>query len=50
MVVLEPTGDLKLTLAGALATESLPVAVNPGQVRDFARAKGRLPQTDVPDA
>ena len=50
MVVLESTGSLELTLAGSLAAEPLPVLVNPGQVRDFIRATGRLPQTDVPDA
>ena len=50
MVVLESTGGLKLPLAGTLAAESLPVAVNPGQVRDFARATGRLAKTDMLDA
>ena len=50
-VVLESTGGLELPLASALAAASLPVvAVNPRQVRDFAKATGRLAKTDVPDA
>ena len=50
-VVLESTGGLELLLAGALAAASLPVVVvNPRQVRDFARATGRLAKTDVLDA
>ena len=50
-VVLESTGGLELLLAGALAAASLPVVVvNPRQVRDFARATGRLAETDVLDA
>ena len=50
-VVPESTGDLELPLAGALAAASLPVAVvNPRQVRDFAKATGRLAKTDAPDA
>ena len=48
-VVLESTGGLELPLAGALAAASLPVVVvNPRQVRDFARATGRLAKTDAP--
>ena len=51
LVVLEATGGLELPLAGALAGASLPVVVvNPRQVRDFARATGRLAKTDVLDA
>lgn len=51
VVVLESTGGLELPLAGALAAASLPVVVvNPRQVRDFARATGRLAKTDVLDA
>ena len=34
----------------ALATAALPVVVNPRQVRDFAKATGRLAKTDVLDA
>lgn len=50
VVVLESTGGLELFLAGALAAASLPVVVvNPSQVRDFAKATGRLAKTDVLD-
>ena len=50
-VVLESTGGLELPLAAALAAESLPVVVvKPRQVRDFAKATGRLAKTDVLDA
>ena len=51
VVVVESTGGLELPLAGALAAASLPVVVvNPRQVRDFARATGRLAKTDTLDA
>lgn len=51
LVVLEATGGLQLPLAGALAAAQLPVVVvNPRQVRDFAKATGRLAKTDVLDA
>ena len=51
VVVLESTGGLELPLAGALAAAGLPVVVvNPRQVRDFAKATGRLAKTDVLDA
>ena len=50
-VVLESTGGLELPLASALAAASLPVVVvNPRQVRDFAKATGRLAKTDALDA
>jgi transposase len=50
-IVLEATGGLEVLLSGALATAGLPVAVvNPRQVRDFARATGRLAKTDRLDA
>ncbi len=50
-VVLESTGGLELSLAGALAAAALPVVVvNPRQVRDFAKATGRLAKTDALDA
>ena len=50
-VVLEATGGLELPLAGALAAAALPVlVVNPRQVRDFAKATGRLAKTDALDA
>jgi len=51
VIVLESTGGLELPVVGALAAESLPVVVvNPRQVRDFAKATGRLAKTDVLDA
>lgn len=51
LVVVEPTGGLELPLTAALAASGLPVAViNPRQVRDFARATGRLAKTDRLDA
>jgi transposase len=41
----------EVPVATALASAGLPVAVvNPRQVRDFARATGRLAKTDVLDA
>lgn len=47
----EHQGGLELPLVAALATASLPVVVvNPRQVRDFARATGRLAKTDAIDA
>jgi len=50
-IVVEATGGLEVLLSGALATAGLPVAVvNPRQVRDFARATGRLAKTDRLDA
>jgi transposase len=51
LVVLEATGGLQLPVATALAVAGLPVAVvNPRQVRDFARATGKLAKTDRIDA
>ena len=51
LVVLEATGGVEMTLAGELAASGLPVAVvNPRQVRDFARAAGKLAKTDALDA
>ena len=51
LIVLEATGGLELGLVGALAAAALPVVVvNPRQVRDFARATGRLAKTDALDA
>ena len=51
MVLLEASGGLELPLVAALATEELPVVVvNPRQVRDFARATGKLAKTDALDA
>lgn len=51
LVVLEPTGGLEAPVAGALAAEGLPVAiVNARQIRDYARATGKLAKTDGVDA
>ena len=51
MVVLEASGGVELPLVAALAVEELPVVVvNPRQVRDFARATGKLAKTDALDA
>lgn len=51
LVLLEASGGLELPLVAALAAASLPVVVvNPRQVRDFAKATGRLAKTDAIDA
>jgi transposase len=51
IIVLEATGGLQGPAAAALALAQLPVAVvNPRQVRDFAKATGRLAKTDALDA
>lgn len=51
LVVLEATGGLETALAVALVEAQIPVAVvNPRQVRDFARATGKLAKTDALDA
>jgi transposase len=51
LVVLEATGGYEVPVAAVLAAAGLPVAVvNPRQVRDFARATGRLAKTDALDA
>jgi transposase len=50
-IVLEATGGYERHMVAALAAEALPVvAVNPRQVRDFARALGKLAKTDAIDA
>lgn len=50
-IVLEATGGYEYDLAVRLAKAGLPVAiVNPHQVRDFARAVGRLAKTGPIDA
>ena len=50
-MVLEATGGFEVTVAAALAAAGLPLAVvNPRQIRDFARAMGRLAKTDALDA
>jgi len=51
LIVLEATGGFEATVAAALAAANLPLAViNPRQIRDFARALGRLAKTDTLDA
>jgi transposase len=51
LVVLEATGGFELAVAAAVAGAGLPLAVvNPRQIRDFARATGRLAKTDRLDA
>jgi transposase len=51
LVALEATGGFEVTVAAALAGAGLPLAVvNPRQIRDFARATGRLAKTDRLDA
>jgi transposase len=50
-VLLEATGGYELKLVERLLAEELPVVVvNPRQVREFARATGRLAKTDKIDA
>ena len=50
-MVLGASGGLELPLVAALAVEAMPVVVvNPRQVRDFARATGKLAKTDTLDA
>jgi transposase len=50
-VVVEATGGLEMPLVAVLAAAGLPIAiVNPRQVRDFAKATGRLAKTDRIDA
>ena len=50
-IVIEATGGYQRAVVAALAAADLPVVViNPRQVRDFARATGRLAKTDRIDA
>jgi transposase len=50
-IVIEATGGYEMGIVRALALASLPVVVaNPRQVRDFARATGKLAKTDAIDA
>jgi transposase len=50
-VVLEASGGYEIAASAELAAAGFPVAVvNPRQVRDFARAGGRLAKTDAIDA
>jgi transposase len=51
LIVLEATGGFEAAIAAALVSAGLPVVVaNPRQVRDFAKACGRLAKTDAIDA
>ena len=51
LIVLEATGGLEMLATGRLTAADFPVAVvNPRQVRDFAKATGRLAKTDRIDA
>ncbi|MGH7232990.1 MAG: IS110 family transposase [Nitrospiraceae bacterium] len=51
LVVMEATGGLEVVLSGVLAAAGVRVVVvNPRQVRDFAKATGRLAKTDALDA
>lgn len=51
LIVMEATGKLELAVLKALCHAQLPaVAVNPRQVRDFARATGQRAKTDRIDA
>jgi transposase len=51
LIVMEPTGGYEIPVAGALAAEDIPVAVvNARQIRDYARAVGKLAKTDRLDA
>lgn len=50
-IVLEATGGYERVVAASLTAEGMPPAVvNPRQIRDFARATGRLAKTDKIDA
>jgi transposase len=51
LIVLEATGGYETVVASAIAAAHLPLAVvNPRQIRDFARATGKLAKTDRLDA
>ena len=51
LVVLEATGGYEVSVAAALGAAGIPLAVvNPRQVRDFAKAMGKLAKTDRLDA
>lgn len=51
LIVLEGSGGLEMPAVAALGSVNLPVvAVNPRQVRDFAKAIGKLAKTDALDA
>lgn len=51
LVVMEATGGYETPIAAAIAMAGVAVAiVNPRQIRDFAKATGRLAKTDTLDA
>jgi transposase len=51
LIVLEASGGYETPVLASLGSAGLPaVAVNPRQVRDFARSTGRLAKTDALDA
>lgn len=51
LIVVEATGGFETVVAAGVAGAGLPLAVvNPRQIRDFARATGRLAKTDALDA
>jgi transposase len=51
LAVLEATGGFEQIVAAALVAARIPLAVvNPRQIRDFARATGKLAKTDALDA
>ena len=51
VIVIEATGGMEMPLVAALSHARLPVVVvNPRQVRDFAKAIGRLAKTDRIDS
>jgi transposase len=51
IIVLEATGGYEVPVVAELGASGLAVAVvNPRQVRDFAKASGRLAKTDRLDA
>jgi transposase len=51
LIVCEATGGYESALVAALAAAALPVViVNPRQVREFAKATGKLAKTDAIDA
>src|SRR4030042_4060802 len=51
LVVFEATGGMEISFWAALSEASInAVPINPRQIRDFARAKGKLAKTDAIDA
>jgi transposase len=51
LITLEATGGIEMPVVAALGAAGLPVVVvNPRQVRDFAKAMGKLAKTDLLDA